>query len=96
MPSKGSSGGARGRFAVGDELTLADCFLVPQVRNALLSGFDLPGEFPNLSRVFDNAVAVPEVAAVLDAAGGIVQPIAFDADKFEVYADLSGSPPASE
>ena len=80
-----------GRFSVGDEITLADCFLVPQVRNALLAGIDLPGEFPTLSRVFENAVAVPEMAAVLEAAGGIVQPIAFDADKFEVYADLPGA-----
>ena len=80
-----------GRLAVGDAITLADCFLVPQVRNALLAGIDLPAEFPNLSRVFENAVAVPEVAAVLDAAGGVVQPIAFDAEKFEVYADLPGA-----
>ena len=85
-----------GRFAVGDEITLADCFLVPQVRNALLAGIDLPTEFSTLSRVFENAVAVPEVATVLEAAGGIVQPLAFDAEKFEVYADLPGSPPATE
>ena len=85
-----------GRFAVGDELTLADCFLVPQVRNALLSGFDLPAEFPALARVFENAVAVPEVEAVLEAAGGIVQPIAFDSEKFEVYADLPGSARGAE
>ena len=84
-------GRCAGRFAVGDAISVADCFLVPQVRNALLAGIDLPGEFPNLSRVFDNAVAVPEVAAVLEAAGGIVQPIAFDAGKFEVYADLPGA-----
>ena len=80
-----------GRFAVGDDLTLADCFLVPQVRNALLAGIDLAAEFPILSRVWENAVAVPEVAAVLEAAGGVVQPLAFDAEKFEVYADLPGS-----
>ena len=79
-----------GRFAVGDEITQADCFLVPQVRNALLAGIDLPGEFPTLSRVWENAIAAPEVAAVLDAAGGIVQPLAFDAEKFEVYADIPG------
>ena len=89
--SSTSCAARQGRFAVGDEITLADCFLVPQVRNALLAGIDLPDEFPNLSRVFDNAVAVPEVAGVLEAAGGIVQPLAFDADKFEVYADLPGA-----
>ena len=77
-----------GRFAVGDDLSLADCFLVPQVRNALLAGIDLAGEFPKLSRVWENAIAVPEVSAVLEAAGGIVQPLAFDAERFAVYAGL--------
>ena len=77
-----------GTFAAGDELSLADCFLVPQVRNALLAGIDLPGEFPTLSRVWENAVAVPEAAAVLKEAGGIIQPFAFDAEKFEVYSTM--------
>ena len=77
-----------GRFAVGDTISHADCFLLPQIRNALLAGIDLPGEFPTLSRVWDNLLAVPQVQAVLDDAGGVVQPLAFDAEKFEVYADL--------
>lgn len=77
-----------GTFAVGDEFSLADCFLVPQVRNALLAGIDLPGEFPTLSRVWENAIAVPEAAAVLKEAGGIIQPFAFDAEKFEVYSTM--------
>jgi maleylacetoacetate isomerase len=77
-----------GRFAVGDAVTHADCFLVPQIRNALLAGIDLGGEFPTLSRVWQNMLAVPEVAAVLEEAGGVVQPLAFDAEKFEVYADM--------
>ena len=85
-----------GRFAVGDEITHADCFLVPQVRNALLAGIDLAGEFPALSRVWENTIAVPEVAGVLEAAGGIVQPLAFDAEKFEVYADHPGSARSTE
>ena len=54
-----------GRFAVGDEITLAECFLVPQVRNALLARIDIAEEFPILSRVWENAIAVPEVAVVL-------------------------------
>ena len=85
-----------GRHAVGERLTLADCFLVPQVRNALLAGIDLAAEFPTLARVWENAIAVAEIAAVLEAAGGIVQPLAFDAEKFEVYADLPGPPRAAE
>ena len=80
-----------GTFAVGDEITLADCFLVPQVRNALLAGIELSNEFPVLSRIWENAIVVPEVAAVLEEAGGIVQPFAFDAEKFEVYSTLRNS-----
>jgi maleylacetoacetate isomerase len=75
-----------GRFAVGDELTLADCFLVPQIRNALLAGIDLAAEFPTMARVWENTIAEPEVRAVLDEAGGVVQPLVFDAEKFEVYS----------
>lgn len=78
--------GCSGRFAVGDEVSLADCFLVPQIRNALLAEIDLPTEFPILNRIWTNMLAVPEVQAVLEAAGGVVQPLVFDADKFEVYA----------
>ena len=80
-----------GTFAVGNEITLADCFLVPQVRNALLAGIDLSGEFPALSRVWEHTIAVPEAAAVLKEAGGIIQPFAFDAEKFEVYAKMHDS-----
>jgi len=74
-----------GRFAVGDSVTLADCFLVPQIRNALLAEIDLPTEFPILSTVWNNLLDVPEVRAVLDDAGGIVQPLVYDAEQFEVY-----------
>ena len=75
-----------GRHAVGDEVTIADCFLVPQVRNALLARIDLPGEFPVLSRVWENAIAVPEFEEVIAEAGGVVQNFVFDDQKFEVYA----------
>jgi len=34
---------------------------------------------------------VPEARAVLEDAGGIVQPLAFDSDQFEVYAGESGT-----
>ena len=74
-----------GKFAVGDSVTLADCFLVPQIRNALLAQIDLPSEFPILSSVWNNLLDVPEVRAVLDDAGGIMQPLVYDAEKFEVY-----------
>ena len=75
-----------GKFAVGDSVTLADCFLVPQIRNALLAQIDLPSEFPIISSVWNNLLDVPEVRAVLDDAGGIIQPLVYDAEKFEVYS----------
>ena len=74
-----------GKFAVGDSVTLADCFLVPQIRNALLAEIDLPSEFPILSTVWNNLLDVPEIQSVLDDAGGIVQPLVYDAEQFEVY-----------
>ena len=51
----------------------------------------IPASLVELGRTWGNATAVPEVAEVLQAAGGIVQPFAFDADKFEVYTTLQGS-----
>ena len=80
-----------GKFSVGDEITLADCFLVPQIRNALLAEIDLAGEFPTMSRVWENLLGVEMILGVLEEFGGIVQPLAFDADKFEVYASQLGS-----
>ena len=77
------------------DITLADCFPVPQIRSALLAGIDLPREFPVLARIWENAIAVPEVASMMEEAGGIVQPFAFDADKFEVYATLRGPGPSA-
>jgi len=74
-----------GNFAVGDSVTLADCFLVPQIRNALLAEIDLPSEFPILSTIWNNLLDVPEVRAVLDDAGGIIQPLIYDVEQFEVY-----------
>ena len=70
-----------GKFAVGDHISLADCFLVPQVRNALLSDIDLPSEFPTLWSVWESMLAVPEVMQVLEEAGGIVQPRVFSPEK---------------
>ena len=75
-----------GKFSVGDEVSLADCFLVPQIRNALLAEIDLAGEFPTISRVWENLIKVEPILDALNGVGGVVQPLAFDADKFEVYA----------
>lgn len=75
-----------GRFSVGDQVTLADCFLVPQIRNALLASIDLEAEFPVMARVFANLLREPAIKSVVDAAGGAVQPLAFDAASGEVRA----------
>jgi glutathione S-transferase len=75
-----------GEFSVGDEISLADCFLIPQIRNALLAEIDLSTEFPTISRVWENLLSVKIISSVLEEFGGIVQPLAFDANKFEVYA----------
>lgn len=80
-----------GRFSVGETITTADCFMIPQIRNALLAGIGLREEFPTMNRIWENLINVDDVRAVLDQAGGIVQPFAFDADKFEVYAKFPKS-----
>ena len=74
-----------GHFSVGNTITLADCFLVPQIRNALLSGIKLEKEFPTISKVFNNLLITPPVAKVVEAAGGAIQPLAYDEKKFQVY-----------
>ena len=41
-----------------------------------------------MSRVWENLIVVPKIQAVLEEAGGVVQPLAFGAARFEVYADM--------
>ncbi len=79
-----------GTCAVGDDVTLADCFLIPQVRNALLAGIDLNAEFPVMARVWNHVIALPPVAALIEDAGGIVQQVTFDDRKFTAKAALDG------
>ena len=76
-----------GTCSVGDALSLADCFLIPQVRNALLAGIDLHGEFPVMGRVWDHVIAQPAVAAVIEDAGGIIQKVTYDQQKFTSAVD---------
>jgi len=40
-----------GRYSVGDAVTVADVYLVPQVRNALGAGIDVATEFPRVHQV---------------------------------------------
>lgn len=48
-----------GKFAYGDEITMADVVLVPQYYNALRFKLDMSA-FPTIERVCKNAMAVPE------------------------------------
>lgn len=75
-----------GKFAVGDEVSLADFFLVPQIRNALLARIDLAAEFPILWSVFENMKTVAAAREVMDEAGGAIQPLAFNRENFVSYA----------
>ena len=64
------AGGGGGRYAVGDEITKADVFLLPQVRNAFGAGIDVAKEFPRIFGVFKKALKVPAIRAVFDESGG--------------------------
>jgi glutathione S-transferase len=76
-----------GCFAVGKTISLADCFLVPQIRNALLAGIGLDAEFPTIAKVFKNTLLEQLGARVVEIAGGIKQHLAFGAEKFEIYSN---------
>lgn len=51
-----------GRHAFGDAVTLADCFIVPQVYNAHRFGVDM-GAFPTIARIAAAASALPAFSA---------------------------------
>ena len=53
----------KGKFSVGDELSIADLCLVPQMYNAVLSGIDLEKEFPEIYAIDQEMQKIPEVAA---------------------------------
>lgn len=54
--------GYAGAYCVGDSVTMADCFLVPQVYNALRFKVDMAA-FPTIKRVYEALMALPEVQA---------------------------------
>jgi len=47
-----------GKFCHGDHPTMADCFLVPQVFNAIRFGIDLT-PYPNIARIYANCIPLP-------------------------------------
>jgi len=51
-----------GACCVGDDVTLADAFLVPQLYNAERAGLDVGAAFPTLARVAKHLAALPAFA----------------------------------
>ena len=76
-----------GKFCVGDSVSYADCFLIPQIRNALASDISLKRDFPNLNKVWENMLALPNVLNIFKEAGGIIQPIVIDEEKLKKYVE---------
>lgn len=55
--------GGAGRFSVGDTLTAADLFLIPQLYNARRQDVMAEAEFPLLAKVMENALQTPSAKA---------------------------------
>ncbi len=53
-----------GRFSHGDNVTIADIALVPQVSNAFRHGLDMT-PFPTIKRIYEAAIALPAVQGAL-------------------------------
>lgn len=57
-----TAAGPPGKFSVGNQLTLADVCLIPQVQNAVERwGVVLEKEVPALAKIYDNLKSLPEV-----------------------------------
>lgn len=50
----------KGKFCVGDRITLADCFLIPQLRSAIMRFKINIDDYPNVKAVYDNLKDIPE------------------------------------
>lgn len=53
----------KGKFSVGDEVSIADLCLVPQMYNAARYDIDLEKEFPEIYAIDQEMQKLPEVAA---------------------------------
>ena len=49
-----------GKYCVGDEVTLADAFLIPQLYNAMRFGLEEATEFPTIHKVAEALRQLPE------------------------------------
>ena len=71
---EGGSAASEGTFCVGGALSLADIFLVPQVRNAIGAGLDVEADYPSIAAVWRHCISLPFIIETLEECGGIVQP----------------------
>ena len=53
----------KGKYSVGDEVTLADAFLIPQLYSASRFDIDVEKEFPVLTEIRSNLEILPEFKA---------------------------------
>lgn len=55
-----ASDNVRGKWSVGDQISAADLFVVPQIYNALRFDVDVKKEFPKLWSIYEAALRTPE------------------------------------
>ena len=53
-------GDSHGKYCMGDEVTLADAFLIPQLLNAERFGLDVTTDFPVIAGIKENLDQLPE------------------------------------
>ena len=74
MDGSGSSN-SEGCYCVGGALSLADIFLVPQVRNAIGAHLDVQHICPRVYSVWKHCISLPFIADTLEECGGLVQAV---------------------
>ena len=60
-----------GTFCVGNSISLAECYLIPQIRNALGAGLDLKSEFPRIHKIWSICLENSIISNALEFVGGI-------------------------
>lgn len=55
-----SSADLRGSWSIGNQITAADLFLIPQIYNALRFGIDVAATYPSLWSIYQRALKTPE------------------------------------
>jgi maleylacetoacetate isomerase len=58
---------SRGKYCVGDQVTIADCYIVPQISALPRFNIDI-NQYKHIKEIFDNLSALPEFKAAHAAA----------------------------